>query len=168
MVNVCGMVNLLQHGGAAGVRRFVLAATGGALYGDSAPRPTPETCPAQPLSPSGASKAAAEAYVLTMCPPAGMRYATLRQSNVYRPGKSKSGGPGVVFAFARAMLRGERPVIHGDGLTERDYVHISDVVEAHLCALHAAGDGASIPGCAGPARIPGPSAEPAGEAGLQP
>ena len=141
MVNVCGTVNLLQQCAAAGVRRFVLASTGGALYGDSAPRPTPETCPARPLSPYGASKAAAEAYVLAMCPPAGMRYAVLRLGNVYGPGKSKSGGRGVVSAFAHAMLRGERPVIYGDGLIERDYVHISDVVEAHLCALHADGDG---------------------------
>ena len=141
VVNVCGTVNVLQHSAAAGVRRFVLASTGGAIYGNSAPRPTPETCPARPLSPYGASKAAAETYVLAMSPPAGMRYTILRHGNVYGPGRGLSGGPGVVSAFARAMLRGERPVIYGDGLNERDYVHVSDVAEAHLHALHADGDG---------------------------
>ena len=140
-VNVCGTVNLLEHSLAAGVGRFILASSGGALYGDSAPRPTPETCPARPLSPYGASKAAAEAYVLAMSPPGGMRYTVLRYGNVYGPGRGMSGDPGVVSAFGRAMLRGERPVIYGDGLNERDYVHVSDVVEAHLCALHADGDG---------------------------
>ena len=140
-VNVCGTVNVLEHSLAAGVRRFVLASSGGALYGDSAPRPTPETCPARPLSPYGASKAAAEAYVLAMSPPGGMRYTILRYGNVYGPGRGMSGGPGVVSAFGRAMLLGERPVIYGDGLNERDYVHVSDVVKAHLCALHADRDG---------------------------
>ena len=52
-----------------------------------------------------------------------------------------AGGPGVVPVFARAMRRGERPRNHGGGLHTRDDVPVSDVVEAHLCALHADGDG---------------------------
>ena len=47
----------------------------------------------------------------------------------------------MVGAFARAMLDGTRPVIHGDGLNERDYVHVDDVVQAHRLALRMRGDG---------------------------
>ena len=137
-VNVCGTVNVLRQSLAFGVRRFVFASTGGALYGDSAARPTPETAPPAPLSPYGASKAAAEVYVKSMSLLGGMRYTILRYGNVYGPGQ---GGAGVVGAFARAMLDGARPVIHGDGLNERDYVHVDDVVQAHRLALRMRGDG---------------------------
>ena len=134
---MCGTVNVLRQSLAFGVRRFVFASTGGALYGDSAPRPTPETAPPAPLSPYGASKAAAEVYVKSMSRLGGMRYTILRYGNVYGPGQ---GGAGVVGAFARAMLDGARPVIHGDGLNERDYVHVDDVVQAHRLALRMRGD----------------------------
>ena len=140
-VNVCGTVNVLGHSLACGVRRFVFASTGGALYGDSAPRPTPEEAPVEPLSPYGASKAAAETYVRTMSRVGGMRYTILRLANVYGPGQGACGEPGVVAAFARAMLDGVRPSIHGDGLAERDYVYVGDAVEAHLLALRTPGDG---------------------------
>ena len=138
-VNVCGTVHVLEESLACGVRRFVLASTGGALYGDSAPRPTPEDAPPGPLSPYGASKAAAEAYVRAMTRGGAMRHAILRLGNVYGPGRR--GEPGVVAAFARAILGGRRPVIHGDGLNERDYVYLSDAVEAHVRALGLSGDG---------------------------
>ena len=138
-VNVLGTVQVLRHSLACGVRRFVFASTGGALYGDAAPRPTPESAPLDPHSPYGASKAAAEAYVKAMTASAPMRYTILRLANVYGPGQRA--GAGVVSAFADAVLRGEPPVIHGDGLAERDYVHVSDAVEAHVLALRMCGDG---------------------------
>lgn len=140
-VNVGGTVNLLQHSLDSGVRRFIFASTGGALYGDSAPRPTPETFPPAPVSPYGASKAAAEQYVRAMSGLGGMRYTILRLGNVYGPGQAADGEPGVVSAFARAMLLQTRPVIYGDGFSQRDYVHVDDVVEAHRLALRILQDG---------------------------
>lgn len=140
-VNVCGTVNLLNLCLAFGVRRFVFASTGGALYGDTAPQPTPETVPPAPLSPYGASKAAAEQYVRAMSRQGAMGCTILRLGNVYGPGRAADGESGVVSAFARAMLGGDHPVIHGDGLSERDYVHVHDVIEAFRLALGMRGDG---------------------------
>ena len=140
-VNVSGTVNVLQHSLACGVRRFVFASTGGALYGESPSGAMPETAPCAPTSPYGASKAAAEAYVGAMSRAGAMRYAILRLGNVYGAVPGGAAGPGVVAAFARAMLAGRRPVIYGDGLSERDFVHIDDVVKAHLAALALSGDG---------------------------
>ena len=62
-VNVGGTAVLLEAARAAGTRRFVLASTGGAIYGDTDRLPTPEDVPAAPISPYGASKAAAETYL---------------------------------------------------------------------------------------------------------
>ena len=140
-VNVGGTVNVLAQCAAHGVRRFVFASTGGALYGDSAPLPTTEDQPPAPVSPYGASKAAAEASVTSLRPSAGMRYAILRYGNVFGPGPGAHGGPGVVAVFARAMLDGVRPVVYGDGLQTRDYLYVGDAVEAALGALGMAGDG---------------------------
>ena len=144
-VNVCGTINVLRYSLACGVRRFVFASTGGALYGDTAPLPTPEDCPPRPSSPYGASKVAAEAYVQAMSRAGGMPHTILRLGNVYGPGQAVSGtpgaAPGVVTVFARAMLRGEPPAIHGDGLNERDYLYVDDAVDAFVLALGMNGDG---------------------------
>lgn len=140
-VNVCGTVNVLEHSRACGARRFVFASTGGALYGEAAERAASEAAPCAPASPYGASKAAAEAYVLVLCRLAGMPFTVLRLANVYGAGPHGAAGAGVVHEFARSMLRGERPVIYGDGRAERDYVHLDDVVEAYRLALGMSGDG---------------------------
>ena len=140
-VNVSGTVNVLQHSLACGVGRFVFASTGGALYGETAARAVPETAPCAPVSPYGASKAAAEAYVGAMSRAGAMRHVILRLGNVYGAAPGGAAGPGVVTLFARAMLAGRRPVIYGDGLSERDFVHIDDAVEAHRAALSLSADG---------------------------
>ena len=62
--NVLGTLNVCEAARRGGAP-VVFASTGGALYGDDAPRPTPETFAPQPLSPYGSSKLAGEAYVAT-------------------------------------------------------------------------------------------------------
>lgn len=133
--NVLGTVNVLRLCAERGVRRFVFSSTGGALYGEPRRLPVDEDHPMLPISPYGASKAAGEIYVRTLCEPAGVSYAILRYGNVYGPRQDPFGEAGVVAIFARAALRGEPPVIFGDGQHERDYVHVDDVVEANILAL---------------------------------
>ena len=140
-VNVCGTVNVLEHSRACGARRFIFASTGGALYGDVTGLPATEAAPCAPASPYGASKGAAEAYVRVMCRLAGLSFTVLRVANVYGAGPDGAAGPGVVNEFVRSMLRGEPPVIYGDGFVRRDYVHLDDVVDAYRLALEMTGDG---------------------------
>ena len=71
----------------------------------------------------------------TLCTLHGIRYTILRYGNVYGPRQDPFGEAGVVAIFANAMLRGERPVIFGDGSHERDYVYVDDVVRANVLAL---------------------------------
>ena len=141
VVNVLGTVNLLRQCIEHGVGRFVFASTGGALYGDEAPRPTPEDAPPRPCSPYGASKAAGEAYVRAMCGSASVPFTILRFGNVFGPHRGGARPPGVVAAFIRAVLNGESPVIFGDGQQTRDYVYLSDAVEAQVLAMGMRGSG---------------------------
>ena len=140
-VNVLGTLNVLQQCAAYRVGRFVFSSTGGALYGEPERLPADEGHPVRPLSPYGASKDAAEAYVRTLCSLSGIRYTILRYGNVYGPRQDPFGEAGVVAIFANAMMRGHRPTIFGDGSHERDYVYVDDVAQANVLALGQDADG---------------------------
>jgi len=64
-----------------------------------------------------------------------LKYVALRYANVYGPGQDPYGEAGVVAIFSKKMLNGESPVINGDGKQTRDYVYVSDVVEANIKAI---------------------------------
>lgn len=128
-VNVEGTLNLLQA--AARLRApLVFTSTGGALYGNEAPIPTPETFIPSPLAPYGASKWSAEAYLNTWANASRLPHAVARLGNVYGPRQSPHGEAGVVAIFSHALWRDERPRMFGHGEPTRDYIHVADVVEA--------------------------------------
>ena len=132
-VNVVGTLNVCES-----ARRHeapvVFASTGGALYGDDAPLPTPEDFDPEPLSPYGASKRAGEAYVATWARLHGLPNVVLRLGNVYGPRQNPHGEAGVVAIFSEKLLAGEPPALRGEGAPTRDYVHVSDVARAFLLA----------------------------------
>ncbi|MHB8492345.1 MAG: NAD-dependent epimerase/dehydratase family protein [Solirubrobacteraceae bacterium] len=136
-VNVQGTFNILQA--AKELRAPVaFASTGGALYGDDAPLPSPETTWAEPLAPYGASKQAAEAYVATWGRLHGIPNVVLRLGNVYGPRQSPHGEAGVVAIFSDRLSQGQAPVVYGDGRQTRDYIYVSDVASAFVLALEGA------------------------------
>jgi UDP-glucose 4-epimerase len=134
-VNVLGTAALLQAGSHHGIRRFLFASTGGALYGDADVIPTPEDYPTLPVSPYGASKLAAEVYLRTFHALHSLSYAALRYANVYGPRQDPHGEAGVVAIFTRRLLSGEPARINGDGKQTRDFVYVGDVAEANARAL---------------------------------
>jgi UDP-glucose 4-epimerase len=133
-VNVRGTLTVLDGARHAGVERIVLASTGGALMGN-APGPVDEESVPRPLSPYGASKAAAEAYASAYAGSYGLRTISLRFANLYGPfsGHKK----GVVTAFFRALDAGRPLVVHGDGRASRDFMHVADICAAIELALEA-------------------------------
>lgn len=137
-VNVQGTLNVLE---AASRHRapVVFTSTGGALYGNDAPIPTPEDRLPAPLSPYGASKWAGEAYVITWATAGGLPHAVLRLGNVYGPRQNPHGEAGVVAIFSHRLWQGEPPTVYGHGRPTRDYVHVEDVVETVLRASGTAG-----------------------------
>jgi UDP-glucose 4-epimerase len=137
-VNVRGTLNVLEAAGAVGAP-VVFTSTGGALYGDDVPMPTPETQVPAPLSPYGASKLAAEAYVKTWSLSSGIAHAVCRLGNVYGPRQSPHGEAGVVAIFSHHLHEGRAPKIYGHGTPTRDYVYVADVVRALLSAAGRSG-----------------------------
>jgi len=132
-VNVLGTFNVCEAARSSG-GPVVFSSTGGAIYGDGAPLPTPEDYPPQPLSPYGASKLAAEAYVATWGRLHGHANVVLRLANVYGPRQDAHGEAGVVAIFIEHLLRNEPPPLRGDGKPTRDYVHVTDVARAFIAA----------------------------------
>jgi UDP-glucose 4-epimerase len=137
-VNVAGTLNVLDAAVAAKAP-VVFTSTGGALYGDEAPLPTPETRIPAPLAPYGASKWAGEAYVNTWSLSSGLPNAVCRLGNVYGPRQSPHGEAGVVAIFSGCVHEGRPPKIYGHGRPTRDYVYVEDVVRALIAARGRAG-----------------------------
>ena len=131
--NVRGTFNVCRSAAELG-SPVVFASTGGAIYGNKAPLPTPETHVPAPLAPYGASKLAGEAFVSTQARYDGLPNVILRLGNVYGPRQNPHGEAGVVAIFSDRLLRGEEPVAYGHGRPTRDYVHVRDVAHAFTLA----------------------------------
>ena len=132
-VNVAGTAAVLDAARRSGAPRLVLASTA-AVYGRPCQIPTPEDSPVAPISPYGASKAAAEAYLGVYGRLHGMSTLALRMANVYGPRQDPHSESGVVAIFSAAAVAGYPAIVFGDGSQSRDYVHVSDVVAAFLAA----------------------------------
>ena len=133
--NVIASLRLLQKSLETGVKRFLFASTGGAIYGEPVEVPQTESHPRSPLSPYGCAKLAVEHYMNYYLEVHGLPAVALRYANVYGPRQSAHGEAGVVAIFAGRMLRGEEVTINGSGEQTRDYVYVSDVVAANVAAV---------------------------------
>lgn len=137
--NVTGTLNLLVAARDAGVRRVVYAASSSA-YGDSPTLPKQEDMPTAPKSPYAVSKLAGEHYCRAFTEVYGLETVSLRYFNVFGPRQDPASQyAAVVPLFITAMLRGEPPTVHGDGLQSRDFTYVANVVHANLLATTAPG-----------------------------
>lgn len=134
-VNVLGTVRLARAAALHGVRTFIFASTGGAIYGEQDVFPAPESHALRPVSPYGTSKLCAETYLDYFARTSTMRVVRLRYANVYGPRQDPHGEAGVVAIFAGLTLRGAAPTINGDGRQTRDYTYVGDVARANVLAL---------------------------------
>lgn len=134
-VNVCGLLNLMEAGKRNGLKKVILASTGGAIYGEPVSVPQDEQHIARPLSPYGINKLMSEHYLYFYEQTYGISYTALRYANVYGPRQNAHGEAGVVAIFTEAFLDGKQPVIYGDGEQTRDFVYVGDVTEANRSAL---------------------------------
>jgi nucleoside-diphosphate-sugar epimerase len=141
-VNVDGTLNLLKASFDSDVKRFIFASSA-AVYGDSKPAKKKENMPLKPISPYGVSKLSAENYVQVFNELYGLETVCLRYFNVYGPRQVfASSYSGVITSFVNRLLKGQPPIINGDGKQTRDFVHVDDVVSANLLAL----DGENVVG----------------------
>lgn len=138
LTNVVGTAAVMRAVRDAGTVRRVVAASSMAVYADSdTPQPVSEDHPTRPVSPYGISKLALEQLVHRMAEAAGAGSVVLRLFNTYGLGQALSPYVGVATIFTHALRDGRQATIFGDGQQCRDFVHVSDVVQAMLLALDA-------------------------------
>src|SRR4051794_8048729 len=141
-VNVAATAGLLEASRTAGVRRFVFASTGGALYGEAETIPTPEDAPLAPLAPYGTAKAAAETYLALYDRLYGLSTLSLRLANVFGPRQDPAGEAGVVAIYCAAASHNQPVRAFGGGTQTRDFIFVGDVAAAFVAALDSDARGA--------------------------
>jgi UDP-glucose 4-epimerase len=134
-VNVLGGLNLFESARKHRVKKIIFSSTGGAIYGEQDYFPADEAHPMRPLSPYGITKLCTEKYLFFYKAVYGIDHVILRYANVYGPRQNPHGEAGVVAIFCNKMLKGEKPIINGNGKQTRDYTFVGDVVKANLLAL---------------------------------
>lgn len=134
---------LLELARVRDVGTFVLASTN-AVVGDVGGATITEDTPPRPLSPYGATKAAAEALLAGYAGAYGMATAALRFTNVYGPGMGRKDS--FVPRLMRAALTGGGVEVYGDGEQRRDLVHVDDAVQGVRLGLDGKLSGTAIVG----------------------
>jgi UDP-glucose 4-epimerase len=134
-VNILGSLNLLQAAVATGVKKFVFASTGGAIYGEQQAFPADEMHQTAPMSPYGVAKLAVEKYLAVYEAVYGLPYTVLRYANVYGPRQDPHGEAGVVAIFSQQLLAHQPSLINGNGDQTRDFIYVADVVRANMLAV---------------------------------
>lgn len=135
-INIIGSINVFELAVKYGVRRIIFPSTGGSLYGEAVKLPANENTPIKPISPYGVSKYCVEIYLDYFKRLYGIERVILRYANVYGPREGPLGKTGVVEIFIWKILKGEKPVVFGNGTQTYDYIFVEDVVRANILALN--------------------------------
>ena len=136
-VNVGGTVSIMEAMRDVGVKRVVFVSSG-AVYGNQGSQPLSEEASPHPRSPYAVSKLSAEYYVRTIGALWGIETVALRVFNVYGPGQPlPAAHPPVIPNFLRRTVRGGTLVIYGQGQQTRDFVYLTDAIEAMVSAATA-------------------------------
>ena len=151
--NTAGSLALLKAAVGASVKHFVFSSTA-AVYGNPQAALVAEDTIPQPVSPYGASKLMTEMMLKDAASASDLKYVVLRYFNVagadaqLRTGQSTRAATHLIKAAVQTALGGrERLAIFGsdyptpDGTCVRDYIHVSDLVSAHIAALGYLRDG---------------------------
>jgi UDP-glucose 4-epimerase len=137
-INVMGTLRVLEAARRHGVRKVVFSSSAG-IFGELKVLPIREDHPAEPDSPYGASKLAAEKLCLVYAKLYGLECVCLRYFNVYGLNQRYDAYGNVIPIFAHRALHGLPLAIYGDGEQTRDFVNVRDVAAANYQAAATAG-----------------------------
>jgi UDP-glucose 4-epimerase len=99
-------------------------------YGDLEYAPMDEIHPLKPTTTYGVSKASSDMLVMTYRKLYGIDMVIIRPFNNYGPRQNDGGYAGVIPVTIKRILKGEPPIIYGDGLQTRDFIYVGDTVES--------------------------------------
>jgi nucleoside-diphosphate-sugar epimerase len=132
--NINGTQNVLLAARDAGVRRVVYASSS-SVYGNTPTLPKHEQMQTRPMSPYAVQKLAGELLCEVFTHVYGLETVALRYFNVFGPRQDPdSEYAAVIPRFLTALLKGQHPVVFGDGEQTRDFTYISNIVQANLLA----------------------------------
>ena len=132
-VNIAGTKNMIEACADAGVKRFIFASSS-AVYGDSKVLPRTEFSETSPISPYAFSKLEGEIICRQFQELTGIETIALRYFNIYGLRSTAKAYSGVINAMAQKIAANEKPMIFGDGKQSRDFINVSDIVEANILA----------------------------------
>ena len=113
-VNIIGSLNLFELCRKYGVKKFIFASSGGAIYGIPKQIPVDEKAPTKPLSPYGIAKLSVEQYLEYYFQVWDLERIILRYGNVYGPRQDPQGEAGVISIFCNNILKGDPCIVFGD------------------------------------------------------
>lgn len=128
--NVISTIKLLENCVSASVKKIIFPSSGGTIYGSTQNLPIREDASTNPICSYGITKLAVEKYLYLFNHLYGLDYSILRISNPYGPRQNPMTNVGAITVFLNHILNKRAIQIWGDGEIVRDYVYISDVVQA--------------------------------------
>ena len=134
-VNVNGTLNVLEFARQKNIKRVVLASSS-ATYGNAVRMSTEENFPKSYGNIYPITKMVGEYLARYYSDQKGIECISLRYFNAYGPGENtKSQYASVVWRFVKALSKGERAVIYGDGKQKRDFIYVLDTARASFLAM---------------------------------
>ncbi|MFC1652365.1 NAD-dependent epimerase/dehydratase family protein [Planctomycetota bacterium] len=137
-INVMGTITVLEAARQANVRKIVSSSSAG-IFGELKTLPIGEDHPVEPDSPYGCTKLCMEKLCLSYAKLYDIEAVCLRYFNVYGPNQRFDAYGNAIPIFAFKMQREEPITIFGDGEQTRDFVNVSDVVQANMLGAQAEG-----------------------------
>lgn len=132
--NIDATVKLLIACKNNNIKKIVFSSSS-AVYGENLNMPLKETELPMPCSPYAAQKASIELYLKSFYEAYGLNYVALRYFNVFGPRQDENSPyAAVIPKFISAILKGESPVIYGDGEQSRDFIFVNEIAKANISA----------------------------------
>ena len=139
--NLMEALELFEYCTRFGVKKIVVASSGGTVYGIPKQLPITELCPTDPICSYGIVKLALEKYCELYQRLHGLDYAVLRISNPYGPGQNPNRSQGVISVFAAKMLMQKPVTVWGNGSVVRDFLHVRDLARLFYLAMTSSATG---------------------------
>jgi UDP-glucose 4-epimerase len=130
--NVINTITLLNLAVEHKIKKLIFSSSGGTVYGIPKNLPINETHPTDPICSYGISKLTIEKYLALYYRLHGLNYSILRFGNPYGERQRAENVHGVIPVFLNKILHNETIEIWGDGSVARDFIYISDVIDAMI------------------------------------
>lgn len=132
--NISGSLAVLEAMRMNNIKTFLFSSTA-AVYGEPLHVPINEDDRTIPINPYGVTKLALEGLLSSYVASHGFTGVALRYFNLYGPGEKHEPETHAIPRFIKQIYNDEEVTVWGNGEHQRDYIHVSDIVDAHLKAL---------------------------------